>query len=218
MSNLKLVICNKRYSSWSLRPWFLLKQAGIPFQEVKIYLYKDDSDRKIRQYSAAGKVPILIDGELTVWESLAICEYIAEKFPKKKLWPDNLKARAVARSISHEMHAGFMNLRQHMPHNCAIKNPFKNIPPLVQKDISRIEELWIDCRSKNGKGGDFLFGEFSIADCMYAPVVNRFVTYDVQLGSVGEKYKEAVLSLPVLKEWIKEGQRETERIEAYEKK
>ncbi len=187
MSKLKLIIGNKRYSSWSLRPWLLLKQAGIPFEEIKIYLFKDDTDQKIRQYSPSGKVPALVDGQLTVWESLAICEYIADKFPEKKLWPDNPIAKAVARSISHEMHAGFMNLRQNMPHNCAVVNPMKDIPPLVKKDIARIEEIWISCRKNYGKGGDFLFGSFSIADAMYAPVVNRFVTYGVTLGSVGEQ-------------------------------
>jgi glutathione S-transferase len=217
MSKLKLVIGNKRYSSWSLRPWLLLKYANIEFEEIKIYLFKENFKEKILQYSPSGKVPILIDGDISVWESLAICEYLAEKFPENNFWPKERAAKAMARSISSEMHAGFTNLRQSLPMNCVKKRSLKDIPEAAQKDIDRIIQIWETCRGIYKAEGDFLFGEFTIADCMYAPVATRFLTYGVQLPKLAEDYKNAILNMEAMKAWVKDAQVEKELIEQYEK-
>lgn len=201
MGQLTLVIGSKNYSSWSLRPWFLLKQAGINFSEILIDLGNPNTYKQIRRYSPSGKVPVLLDGDLTVWESLAICEYIAENFIHD-LWPQNLEARTYARCISYEMHAGFINLRQQMPMNCRTRYPREGIKPDVQNDIDRITAIWRECREKYGSHGEFLFGNFTIADAMFAPVISRFVTYDVKLGEVEQAYVEMIWSLPAMQQWI----------------
>ena len=205
---LTLVIGNKNYSSWSLRPWLVLKQTGIPFKEIKILIHQKNSIRNIEKYSKAGRVPILIDGKTKVWESLAICEYLAERFPKKNLWPKNPSDRAYARSISHEMHAGFQNLRSAMPMDARAFKPLVNIPENVRHDISRITEIWKECRKKSKSKGNFLFGVFSIADAMYAPVCFRFKTYGVQLDPISKSYQDHILSLPVIQEWLGEAFKE----------
>ncbi|MEB3283632.1 MAG: glutathione S-transferase family protein [Lyngbya sp.] len=201
MSKLTLVIANKNYSSWSLRAWLTLKQAGLQFAEIRIPLNMPTSHQEIRRYSPSGQVPVLLDDDLTVWESLAICEYIADNFAPY-LWPQERKARAVARSVSHEMHANFFNLRYQMPMDCRGRYPGEGMKPEVQGDIDRVCTIWRECRQKYGQNGDFLFGEFSIADAMFAPVVSRFITYDVKLGAVEQAYADAIWSLPAMNEWV----------------
>lgn len=201
MGQLTLVIGNKNYSSWSLRPWLLLKQVGLDFAEIMIDLDAPNTHKEIRRYSPSGKVPVLLDGDLTVWESLAICEYIAENFIRD-LWPQDREARAFARSVSHEMHAGFMNLRQQMPMNCRTRYPREGMKPGVQGDIDRITAIWRECRQQYGSGGEFLFGKFTIADAIFAPVVSRFITYDVKLGFIEQDYVKTIWSLPAMQQWI----------------
>jgi glutathione S-transferase len=198
-----LVIGDKNLSSWSLRPWLLMRHAGIPFAEVKILLDRADTQDRIREHSAAGKVPILQAGDLTVWDSLAICEYIAEAHPDKALWPANAAARAVARSAVAEMHAGFAVLRKELPMEICGDHPDHRWSQAAADDIARVTGLWRDCRARFGGGGPFLFGAFSVADAMYAPVVTRFLTYGVTLGTVERAYCEAVNGLPAMADWRK---------------
>ncbi len=215
---MQLVIGNKRYSSWSFRPWMVLKQAGIPFKETQIFLRTPGATKKIEKLSPGGRVPVLIDGKRTIWESLAICEYLAEKYPFEGLWPKDAEARSVARSISSEMHAGFQNLRTHLPcHFVARYRNFK-IPAEARSDIQRILEIWTGCRKKWGRGGAFLFGNWSIADAMFAPVVFRFLAYGVKVDPVSRSYMKAIESLPATQEWVRQAAREAARIPAYEKK
>jgi glutathione S-transferase len=199
--SLLLVIGNKNYSSWSLRPWIAMKVAGIPFEERLVPLNAADFKERIGDVSATGKVPALADGETHVWESLAILEYLAEKFPQARLWPQDLKARAHARAIAAEMHAGFGALRRHFPMN--LRRPIKPREPIpeAQNDIRRIEVLWTDCRTRFGGGGPFLFGAFGAADAMFAPVVSRFQTYAIVLGPPVRAYMDAMLSLSAWAEW-----------------
>jgi glutathione S-transferase len=211
---LELVIGNKNYSSWSMRPWVLLRQAQIAFQEVQLKFDEHTRVIGIEKYSAAGKVPVLlIDGE-PVWDTLAICETAAELFPKKQLWPADEKARRVARSICAEMHSGFQALRGRMPMNIRSSHPGKGMTPESRRDIERVVALWTGCREKYGEmsggGGDFLFGRFSIPDAFYAPVVMRFQTYDVKLPPVAQAYCEAVRSAAAVKQWVEAALRETE--------
>jgi len=198
---LLLLIGNKNYSSWSLRPWIAMKVAGIAFAEQVISLDAGDFQERVRKISATGKVPALADGETQVWESLAILEYLAEKFPKAALWPAEQGARAHARAIAAEMHAGFTPLRRHYPMN--VKRPVKRRAPTdeVVPHIGRIDAMWKDCRSRFGQGGPFLFGAFGAADAMYAPVVSRFHTYGVEVSPVSRAYMEAVMGLPAWAEW-----------------
>jgi len=203
-----LVIGNKNYSSWSLRPWLAMKVLGIPFEEKRIPLYGPDSKRELLQYSPAGKVPCLVDGELRVWDSLAILEYLAERHPG--LWPAEATLRARARSVSAEMHSGFPNLRQHMSMNVRKRHPGKGRTPEVLAEIARIVEIWSERR------GAFLFGPFCAADAMYAPVVLRFRTYEVELPAACRAYADAVLALPALQEWMRDAGRETESLPQFE--
>ena len=216
MSNLVLVIGNKAYSSWSLRPWLLMKQAGIGFEEIRLSLYEDGAKQKILQHSATGKVPVLKDGGLTIWDSLAICEYLAEQYPEKRLWPSDSAARAHARSISAEMHSGFINLRSQMPMNVRREISGRANTSEVVADVARIEMIWNDCRSRHGARGAFLFGAFSIADAMYAPVVSRLRTYGVPLAAEAGKYAASIHALPAMQEWIAGANAETEVNPQYE--
>ena len=209
MTELTLVIGNKNYSSWSLRPWLALKQTGTDFKEVRLPLHTAEFEREVVKYSPSGKVPCLIDGDIKVWESLAICEYLAEKFPKAKLWPEDSKARAFARSISNEMHGGFMGLRKNCPMNIRERIK-KELPEEVQLDVKRIAEIWNEARSQFGKDGPFLFGHFTIADSMYAPVVTRFVTYDIKVDPVSKSFMDTILSIPAMKAWISAAEKEEE--------
>ena len=214
MSEPTLVIGNKNYSSWSLRPWLAMKVAGIPFAEHRIPLYGPGSKAQILAYSPAGKVPCLADGDLRVWDSLSICEYLAEKHPG--LWPQDPAARALARSVSAEMHSGFANLRAKMSMNIRKRYPGLGRTPESMADVARIVSLWSDCRARYGKGGRFLFGAFSIADAMYAPVVLRFRTYEVELPADCRAYSDAVLALPAMQDWIAAAMAETESLPQFE--
>lgn len=202
MESLTLVIGNKNYSSWSLRPWLAMKQMGLDFEEIRIPLDTPETRQQILQYSAAGRVPILLHGDLRVWDSLAICEYLVETFPERNWYPQSKNARAIARSISAEMHSGFSDLRQYMPMDCRSRYPGAGRTPEVEADIARITTIWQECRQQFGQNGDFLFGEFSIADAMYAPVVFRFVTYGVELDPISQAFADAIWQLPAMKEWV----------------
>jgi glutathione S-transferase len=202
MANLTLVIGNKNYSSWSLRPWFLMKQLGIAFEEILIPLYRPETKERILMYSPSGKVPALREGERVVWETLAIAEFLAEMFPRTNLWPENPEARALARSVSSEMHAGFSALRSELPMNIRRKPSPVSMSSSAQADVKRIETIWEDCRRRYGGEGPFLFGRFSIADAMFAPVVFRFSRYAVEVGAVAKAYMDMIEKLPAMQEWI----------------
>ena len=217
MEKLTLVIGNKNYSSWSLRPWLLLRQAGISFEELRIPLYTDATRDQIHNYSPSGKIPVLLDGGRRVWDSLAICEYIAEFYPQHQLWPIDRRTRAVARSVCAEMHSGFIALRENMTMNCRKHLPGKGRGPGVQEDIDRITALWTDCRKRFGQNGDFLFGRFSIADAMYAPVALRFRTYSVDLDPVCAAYAKTLLELPAVQDWVVQSHAEAEVLPAFER-
>lgn len=216
MTDIRLIIGNKNYSSWSLRPWLYLKHFGIPFTETQIQLYQDGHKEKILQYSPTGLVPTLIDGEVTVWDSLAICEYAADRFPETQGWPLDLKARALARAVSAEMHAGFSALRAELPMNCRKRFEGFTPSPAAQADIDRIQSSWTTCRNQYGHEGPWLFGQFSIADCMYAPVVMRFVTYGVALNALSTAYINTVKTHPALVEWLAAAEAEEAVIEGSE--
>jgi glutathione S-transferase len=202
---LTLMIGNKNYSSWSLRPWMALTVAGIPFDEVLIPFDTDEFRSKVGAVSGTGKVPVLIDGDIKVWESLAILEYLAEKFPDATLWPKDVAARAYARVVCNEMHAGFQAVRNHLPVNFARRVIKRDLPPPVVANVRRIEALWADCRARFGQSGPFLFGTFGNADAMYAPVVSRFHTYAVDVGPEACAYMAAMMALPAWQQWSAAG-------------
>jgi glutathione S-transferase len=214
MPELTLVIGNKNYSSWSLRPWLAMKHARIPFREVRIPLYQPDSKARLLEYSPAGKVPVLVDGAVTVWESLAILEYLADKFPRQGFWPEDAAARAHARAISAEMHAGFGELRRQMSMNVRRSLPGRPGTPEVDADIARITWMWLTCFERYG--GPFLFGGFGAADAMYAPVAGRFATYGVVLPPRCRQYVDTVLALPAMQEWYAAARAEAEVLPQFE--
>lgn len=200
---LTLVIGNKCYSSWSLRPWLALRHHGIDFQEVLVPLDRADTKETILKHSPAGKVPVLKDEGVTVWESLAILDYLGDRFPECMLWPEDRAARAMARSVSAEMHAGFMALRRAMPMNLARRFADTDRGEDVARDIERVLRIWKDARKQFGQGGDFLFGQFGAADAMFAPVVTRFHTYSVPVDDEVRRYMGAVMALPAFQAWRK---------------
>lgn len=208
-AELLLVIGNKNYSSWSMRPWVVMSAFEIPFKEVRILLDQPDTAKKIAEYSLAGRVPILVDGEKTIWDSLAICEYLAECFPERKLWPSSAAARASARSICAEMHSSFLPLRTSMTMDIRAKKPGAGRTTQTQADIGRISEIWEDCLAKYGHH-QFLFGDFSIADAYFAPVVMRFRTYGVLLAPALQAYMERVIAHPAVASWIADAEAEPE--------
>ena len=210
MSRPTLVIANKNYSSWSMRPWVLLRTLGIEFDEVQLKFGSDAHRDGIARWSPTGLVPVLwLDGE-PVWDTLAIAETVAERWPERQAWPTDARARAVARSVCAEMHSGFRALRGAMPMNIRGAYPGKGMNPDVRKDIDRVVDIWTACRERFGQGGDLLFGGFSIADAYYAPVVTRFATYAVELPQVARRYADAVLALPAVREWSAAGRAEPE--------
>ena len=200
---MQLVIGNKNYSSWSFRPWIAMKALGIPFEEILIPfgtpLGNPDFKQRLAAFTPAGLVPVLIDGEVQVWETLAIMEYLAEKFPDKRLWPADRIARAQARAISSEMHAGFAALRGECPMN--IRRPVREraLPEAARANVARVDAICSDCRARYG--GPFLFGAFCAADAMYAPMVARLNTYGIEVGDAARAYMDAVMALPAWVEW-----------------
>jgi len=209
---MKLVVGTKSKSSWSLRPYLALAHVGVPFEEQVIDLDRPDTHAEIRKVSPAGLVPILFDGDLMIWDSLAICEYLAELFPDAHLWPEDRAARARARSVSAEMHSGFPSLRRDMPMNVRASLPRRGRTAEALADVVRVLEIWRECR-KAATGGPFLFGRFSIADAMFAPVTMRFVTYGVDLDDVCQAYVDAVQDLPAVRAWRAAAEQEPWSIE-----
>jgi len=210
-----LVIANKCYSSWSLRPWLLMKQLGIAFDEIVIPLDLPDTKEKVLKHSPAGKVPILIDGDVTVWESIAIMEYVGEAFGAP-VWPEDRKARAMARSVAAEMHAGFSALRGACPMNLGKKYAQKDRGDAVARDVARFSEVVRQAREHFGAGGPFLFGAFSAADAMYAPLATRLDTYSFALDNETRAYVDAILSSPAFQEWRDAALKETWIVDADE--
>ena len=207
--SLHLVIGNKNYSSWSFRPWLAMKVAGIRFDETVGSLDAADFKTRVTALGGAGRVPVLSDGDVRVWESLAILEYLAEKFPAARLWPERPAARAHARAIASEMHAGFVSLRRHLPMNVARPVKFRALGAGAAKDVARVDAIWGECRSKYGSGGPFLFGSFGAADAMFAPVVWRLHTYAVEVSSTALTYMRTMMVLPSWTEWRDAARRET---------
>lgn len=201
MSKLHLVIGNKNYSSWSLRPWMAMTMANLPFNETVIPLDTPETEAMIASHSKAGRVPVLYHGKQVIWESLAILEYLADAFPQKGLWPKPASARAMARSVANEMHAGFTALRNACPMN--LRRPKRTVPmdDAVRRDVARIEEIWRSCRDRHSRGGKFLFGKFCNADAMFAPVVTRFDTYDIKVGADTREYMNNVIDTPAFRSW-----------------
>lgn len=220
MAEFTVVIGNKNYSSWSLRGWLMARIAGIEFEEIVIPLDLPETQAAIRKHSPSGRVPVLLHRGLAVWESLAIAEYLNDLKPEAGLWPPATAARAHARSISTEMHAGFLDLRNNMPMNIRASYPGKGMTPAVRADIERITSIWRDCRKRFAgafqKDDGFLFGAFGAADAMFAPVVTRFRTYGVKLDGDSDAYCTAVLAQPAMKEWIDAAKHEPWLIQAYE--
>jgi glutathione S-transferase len=214
---LKLVIGNKNYSSWSMRPWLALRAGGIAFDEVFIPLYTGEADKnRILTFTPSGKVPALVDGDVTIWDSLAIIEYAAERFPQARLWPEDRAARAHARSISAEMHSGFMALRNECGMNLHRPVGAIALSADARANIARIQQIWIECRERYGKSGPFLFGSFSGADAMFAPVVHRFRTYAIEVAPAARDYMAAMTALPAFQEWTRAALAETLVIERFE--
>ena len=208
-AGLTLVIGNKNYSSWSMRPWVALTAFGIAFNEVRVLLDKPDTSTRIAEFSAAGRVPVLIAGGITVWDSLAICEYLAEQFQEKHMWPQDVAARAMARSVTAEMHSGFGDLRSAMSMNIKMHLPGRGRTPGAQGDIGRISEIWEECLSRFGHH-QFLFGDFSIADAFFAPVVMRFKTYGVALAPALQAYCDRMQAHPAVARWVADALAETD--------
>ena len=214
---LTLVIGNKNYSSWSMRPWLALRANNIAFEEVFIPLYTGDADKKrILGFTRSGKVPALIDDDVTIWDSLAIIEYIAEMFPEARLWPEDRARRAHARSISAEMHSGFMALRNECGMNLHRPVGAIALSADARADIVRIQQIWIECRERYGKIGPFLFGDFGAADAMFAPVVHRLRTYAIEVAPDAHAYMDTMMSLAAFQEWTRAGLAETLVIEKLE--
>lgn len=203
-----LIIGNKNYSSWSLRPWLLLKHFDVAFTEELIPLFREDSAQKLKSASDAAKVPVLLDKGATIWDSLAICDYINEQYLQGAGWPSDPHKRAVARSCAAEMHSSFFALRNTMHMNCRGMNRKVEIPPELEKDIRRIEAIWTEHQEADSDK-PWLFGEFSIVDCMFAPVAFRFQTYGVEVNSAANQYMQALLAHPAMHEWLEAGKQET---------
>jgi glutathione S-transferase len=214
--SLTLVIANKAYSSWSFRPWILMRHFAIPFDEITIPLGEAATRENMLAYSPTGKCPCLRDGAILIWESLAIIEYIAEAFPKIAIWPEDRAARAAARALSAEMHSGFADLRRRFPMN--MRRPVKYLEPTPEavEDLRRIEMALVAARTQFGQAGPFLFGDFCAADAMFAPIVNRLHIYAVPVTPPTRAYMEAMMALPAFTDWLAGAESESWRIERYE--
>lgn len=209
---MKLIIGNKNYSSWSLRAWLMLEAFGVEFEEQKLNLFSDEFYETLKLHTPVAKVPVLVDGDLNVWDSLAICEYISERYLQGKGWPSDVEERAKARAIVSEMHSGFNALRNEMPMNCRAKRALKLSAAALQ-DINRMDKLWSELRKSNQHKGAWLFGEFSIVDVFFAPAVLRFVTYGIEPSTEALAYMESVLAHPALQSWLDEALKEVEIVE-----
>lgn len=212
---MQLIIGNKNYSSWSLRPWLLLSHFNLAFEEIRIPLDSPEFATTLAQYSAAGKVPVLQDKGVEIWDSLAICEYVSEQYLGGKGWPADTLARAQARSASAEMHSSFMAIRSSMPMNCRSSRVITTSSE-VSEEIHRIDQLWSQLRDTYGSKGDYLFGDFSIADCMFAPMASRFNTYQTELGETSQHYVKTVINNPAMQQWYAQAAQETEVLEREE--
>ena len=211
MGELVLVIGNKNYSTWSLRPWLAMTAAGIPFTERLLPMFDENWAAAIAAVTKARKVPVLIDGDVTVWDTFAFIEYLNERFPEAGLWPEDATARAVARSVAAEMHSGFQAMRGALPMNIR-RTPA--LPPFdlsdaIRADIARVQEIWRDCRAEYGAEGPFLFGAFSAADAFYAPVTRRFLGLQVDMDDTARAYCDAISSLPAMQKWTEAALKET---------
>jgi glutathione S-transferase len=214
---LGLIIANKAYSSWSLRPWLLMATMHVPFEETVVNIYDEPGKKKLRRLSPTGKAPVLTDGDVRVWESLAIMEYLHEKYPAKNIWPKNRAARAFARAISNEMHAGFVPLRQHCPTNFRRAPKLRPLTPEAAENVRRIEIIWAEARETFGsKKKPFLFGDFCAADAMFAPIVNRLHIYEAPVSPQTRDYMEAIMALPAWEAWHKDAAKEKWRHEGYD--
>ncbi|MGA9526391.1 MAG: glutathione S-transferase family protein [Myxococcaceae bacterium] len=210
-----LVIANRNYSSWSLRAWLALKHTGAAFDEIVIPLFQPNTAEEIRRHSPSGRLPVLRDGDLLVWDSLAIGEYLAERFPEAQLWPEDPAARAHARSVSAEMHSGFPSMRQNLGMNIRARKQ-RELNPETEREVARVVALWTEARTRYGAGGPYLYGHFTVADAMYAPVVTRFVTWGVQLTGAAAEYVRTILALPSLQAWIDLARKEPWTVPQYD--
>ncbi|MHC5064382.1 MAG: glutathione S-transferase family protein [Planctomycetota bacterium] len=216
MSEFKLVIGNQNYSSWSMRGWLAMKLSGVNFSVEKLWLDEDLDRRERLARTPAGRVPALMHGDFCVWDSLAIAEYMADLCPDAAMWPKDPKARARARSVVAEMHSGFVALRAKLPMNCRAQREERDRGPEVAKEVERVAEIWAGCRRDFGSGGDYLFGEYCLADAFYAPVASRFRTYAVRLEGEAKGYCETILAHPDVREWVDAGKAEKHLMVAYE--
>ena len=214
--NVRLVIANKNYSSWSLRSWLLLREANIPFEEVRLALDTEEFNRRIAEFSPARRVPVLLLDDEPVWDSLAIAETVAELWPQANLWPEDAAGRRHARSISAEMHSGFAELRGRMPMNCRAMGRKVQMTRELQRDIDRMIAIWTDCHVRYGARGKWLFGDFSVADAMFAPVVLRFRTYGVEIPEAANHYPLRLMQSEAMQNWILAAESETEVVESDE--
>jgi len=217
MSELTLTIGNRNYSSWSLRAWLPLKATGADFRENVLLLGQDDTATEISRHSPTGLVPVLRHGNLVVWDSLAIAEYLAELYPDAGLWPEDSGARAIARSVTAEMHSGFTAVRGNMPMNIRASYPGEGRAPGVDDDVRRITSIWESCRRDFGRDGDLLFGGFTIADAFFAPIVSRFRTYGVELGGAARDYMDALWAFPAMRSWVAAAEAEEWRVDRYDR-
>ena len=212
---MKLVIGNKNYSSWSLRAWLHLRESGIDFEEVRIPLYVPGAAESIARFSPAGRVPVLIDDGVTVWDSLAIVEHVRERTGDQVGWPAERGARARARSIVAEMHSGFLGIREELPFNARARTTvaLDSLSDAARQQIARVLSVWSECRTEHAREGDWLFGRFTIADVFYAPVALRFVTYGIAAPAAAQSFIDAVTRLPSIREWVADAERETETLD-----
>ncbi len=217
MSETELIIANKNYSSWSLRAWLHLKKSGIPFTETRIPLYTEEWDRRIGDLSPSGRLPAMRHEGITVWDSMAIIEYAMEYHPEGVGWPEDPRARALARAVSAEMHSGFFALREELPLNCRARYEDLCFSEEAMADIGRIREIWSECRQRFKSAGPWLFGAFSVADVMYAPVASRFRTYSIGLEPVEREYVDTLMDLPEMRGWMREAEEEPESLPAFDK-
>ena len=212
---MQLVIGNKNYSSWSMRPWVLLRHFELSFEEIRVPLFVEGFEQELARYSPTLRVPVLIDGDTTVWDSLAIMEYVSEKFLAGRGLPEDIQQRALCRSYCSEMHSGFAAIRSQLPMNCRASRRLE-LTPEVSSECQRIDRLWSEARDRHHAAGDYLFGEFSLADCMYAPIAMRFQTYGVKLSAVSQAYLELLLENSAVAQWRAEAEQEEEVVSMHE--